>query len=230
MLNKRATSMFYPAIFIGELILLFFLSQLLIRSLSIICYRMFRKEHAVIYVLALLFSPGTLLHELAHMLVAALLFVRVGKIELFPYKTEDGIRLGSVVIAHTDPFRRSLIGLAPLFFGTAGIFLAGYYFSSFPLAPWYLNILLLIFVIFEIGNTMFSSKKDVEGIPALVIVLTLFLVAGYIIGIRIPDVVWAYIDSARIQAFFQQLSFYMLAPLGINGAILLLANILSKRR
>lgn len=228
MLNMRAI-MVYPAIFIAELVVLFFLSRLMIQALSLICYRIFRHEHAVMYVLALLFFPGTLLHELAHMLVAALLFVRVGKIELFPYKTEDGVRLGSVAIAQTDPFRRALIGLAPILVGTAGIFLAGYYFSSFPLAPWYLNIILLILVIFEIGNTMFSSKKDVEGIPALVIVLALFLIAGYIIGIQIQDIVWIYIDSVRIQAFFQQLSFYMVAPLGINGSILLLARILHKR-
>lgn len=218
----------YIIIFFIELILLFFLSKWMIQSLSLICYRIFRKEHAVIYVLALLFSPGTLLHEFAHMLVAALLFVRVGKIELFPYKTEDGIRLGSVVIAHTDPFRRSLIGLAPLFFGTAGIFLAGYYFSTFPLQPWYLNIIFLIIVIFEIGNTMFSSSKDVEGIPALVIVLALFIVAGYIAGIRIPSVILNSIDSVGLQTFFQQLSFYMLAPLSINAVILLAARSLHK--
>ena len=221
--------MFYQAIFFAELVVLFFLSRWMIQALSLICYRIFRKERAVIYVLALLFSPGTLLHELAHMLVAALLFVRVGKIELFPYKTEDGIRLGSVAIAHTDPFRRSLIGLAPLFFGTVGIFLAGYYFSSLPLEPWSASwrIILLILIIFEIGNTMFSSKKDVEGIPALVIVLVLFLVAGYIIGIRIPDAIWIYIYSAGIQAFFRQLSLYMLVPLSINALILFTAKKLS---
>src|SRR5689334_22124684 len=102
-------------IFLLELIGLFFLSRFLILSLGHIFYKFFKHEQTVMYVLAFLFFPGTLIHELAHMFMAAMLFVRVGKIELFPQKQGNSIKLGSVAIAHTDPFRRSLIGLAPIF-------------------------------------------------------------------------------------------------------------------
>lgn len=219
--------MFFLLLFVVELLLLFFLSRFLTRALSQIIYTFTKSESMTMWILALLFFPGTLLHELSHFFTAIMLFVRVGHIELFPQKHGESIKLGSVAIAQTDPFRRSLIGLAPLFFGTAGIFGAGYYFSQLPLQPWYLNIILLIIVIFEIGNTMFSSPKDVEGIPALVMVLGLFILAGYIIGIRIPESVVTYINAINVQTFFQQLSFYMLAPLGINAVVLLVAKKLS---
>lgn len=223
------TSSLFLIIFLIELLVLFFISQQMIKSLSLICYRFFRHEQAVIYVLAFLFFPGTLLHELAHMMVASLLFVRVGKIELFPYKTEDGIRLGSVAIAHTDPFRRALTGLAPIFFGIIGIFLASYYLIALPFQPWYLDILLLVCIIFEIGNTMFSSKKDVEGIPALAIVLTLFIVAAYFLGLRIPSSVITYFNAPPVRMLLQNLTLYMLIPLGIDGMILLFSKFVTRR-
>jgi len=219
--------MFFLPLFGFELLLLFFLSRFLTRAFSRIIFMLTKSESMTMWILALLFFPGTLLHELAHFFTAIMLFVRVGHIELFPQKHGESIKMGSVAIAQTDPFRRAIIGLAPLFFGTAGIFGAGYYFSTLPLVPWYINIVFLLLIIFEIGNTMFSSPKDVEGIPALVMVLGLFILAGYIIGIRIPENVVTYINSIHVQTFFQQLSFYMLAPLGINAVVLLLAKKLS---
>lgn len=223
--------MLFLLLFCLELIILFFLSRFLTRALSQIIYTVFKSEKAMVWVLAFLFFPGTLLHELAHFFTAIILFVRVGHIELFPKVHGESIKLGSVAIAHTDPFRRSLIGLAPLFWGTAGIFFAGYYFSALPLEPWSASwrILLLILIIFEIGNTMFSSSKDVEGIPALLLVLTFFILAGYLIGIRIPEWLITYANSTQVQAFFQQLSLYMLIPLGINVVILFAARLISRR-
>jgi hypothetical protein len=143
------------------------------------------------------------------MFMAALLFVRVGKIELFPQRQGESIKLGSVAIAQTDPFRRALIGLAPLFVGLLLLCISIYYFSEFPLQPWYINILLLVFCIFELANTMFSSKRDVEGIPALLIVLLLFILAGYFLGIRLPQSWLTYFSSQVVQDFLMQLIFYI---------------------
>lgn len=227
MLSMRAI-MVYPAIFITELVVLFFLSRWMIQSLSLICYRMFRNEQAVIYILAFLFLPGTILHELAHLLTAALLFVPVGKLELFPYRTEDGVRLGSVQIGKTDPFRRAFVGLAPLFFGMACLFLTLYFFGNLPLAPWYLNIICIVLIVFEIGNTMFSSKKDVEGLPVLLLTLTILFLAFYFMGLRIPLSFWEFFNKAVVVDFFKQLVFYMLIPVGINSVVILLSVAVGK--
>jgi hypothetical protein len=181
------------------------------------------------YLLALLFFPGTLIHELAHMFMAALLFVRVGKIELFPQRQGESIKLGSVAIAHTDPFRRALIGLAPLFVGLLLLWSSIYYFGGFPLQPWYVNIMLLVFCIFELANTMFSSKRDVEGIPALLIVLFLFILAAYFLGIRLPQSWLTYFASAQVNYFLMQLIFYLSLPLILDGILLAAAKILTKK-
>jgi len=221
--------MVFLLLFCFELFILFFLSRFLTQALSHILYTVSRSESVTVWTLALLFFPGTLLHELAHFFTAIVLFVRVGHIEFFPKIDGEHIKMGSVAIGKTDPFRRALIGLAPLFWGTIGIFLAMYYLSPLPFEPWYLNIFLLLVIIFEIGNTMFSSPKDVEGIPALGIVLAIFFLAGYFMGVRMPESMWSYLNSVQVAVFFQQLSFYMLAPLGINTIVLLIARSLHRK-
>src|SRR5438045_1842305 len=110
--------MVYALIFLSELLILFFLSRLLTRNLSSLLYHTTRSQKATIYLMALLFFPGTVIHELSHAIMAGLLFVHTGHIELWPKLEGQHVKLGSVAIAHTDIFRRFLIGAAPFFFGT----------------------------------------------------------------------------------------------------------------
>ncbi len=75
-----------------------------------------------VWAYALLALPGTLAHELAHYLVAALLLARPQFPSLIPQRTEHGWRLGSV--AFRAGWLRSLpIALAP--------------FALLPLALWW---------------------------------------------------------------------------------------------
>ena len=215
----------YYLLFSFELILLFFLSRFVTKTISQFLYNITKSEHAAVGFMALLFFPGTLLHELSHFFMAILCFVHVGTIEFMPKIRGDSVKLGSVEIGKTDPFRRVLIGLAPVLVGLLCIFSAVYYFSTFPWHPWFLNIIVLLYVIFEIGNTMFSSKKDVEGLIPLVIVSLIFFLAGYFLGFRIPAFVIAYFTSDSIIRFLQQLCLYMFLPIGIDAAILLLARV-----
>ena len=95
-------------LFIGELILLFLLSRALTKTLS---------RFLSISALSFLFLPGVIVHELSHMLVAAILIVPIGEIEFMPKRTEGGVKLGSVAIGSCDPIRRAIIGFAPVFVG-----------------------------------------------------------------------------------------------------------------
>jgi hypothetical protein len=215
--------------FVLELSLIFVLSRFVTRSLSFFFFRLVKKEHIAVVLLAILFFPGTLLHELSHFFIAVVLFVRVGSMEFIPKIHGDSVKLGSVSIAKTDPFRRSLIGLAPLYIGITVILSSIYYFSHFPLAPWYLNILFVIGIVFEIGNTMFSSKRDVEGLPFVLLIMAVVVLGLYMMGVRMPQGVENYLSSEQFSVFARQICLFMLVPIGIDGGIILLMRMFANK-
>lgn len=149
-------------IFLFEVTALFFLSRSLTRSLSKIVSIQF---------FSFLFLPGIVIHELSHMLVAAVLFVPVGDIEFTPKVTEAGISLGSTAIGKTDPIRRALIGLAPILVGLLILF---------AMTNSYSQTLIFLYVVFEVSNTMFSSFKDLEGLLEVFIVFILLAAVFYV--------------------------------------------------
>src|SRR5260221_5738718 len=110
--------MLYALSFFIELFLLFFLSKQLTMVVSRYFFRISHSKNLTVYLMALLFFPGTLIHELSHFLMAHLVMVQTGKIEFWPKLEGDTVKLGSVEVAKTDPFRRLLIGMAPFLFGT----------------------------------------------------------------------------------------------------------------
>src|SRR5581483_9511260 len=104
-------------LFFGELALLFFLSSQITQRISGFLLKVTKNQSTSIAILAFFFFPGVVIHELAHFIIATLLFVRTGDIEFVPKIEGDRVKLGSVQIAKTDPFRRALIGVAPVLVG-----------------------------------------------------------------------------------------------------------------
>lgn len=150
-----------------ELILLFLLSRKLTQSLStVVPYQL----------LAVIFFPGVVIHELSHFLAAGVLFVPVSDMEFMPKKQEGRLKLGSVSIGKTDPFRRAVIGVAPVIAGLAFLFGMASVISQNSLM---VQIVLLYFV-FAIANTMFSSPKDMEGFLEVVLFLAFAAMVVYI--------------------------------------------------
>lgn len=177
------------------------------------------KNHKVtVHILSILFLPGTIVHELSHLLVAGILMVPVGDIDLLPEVEGETVKLGSVQIGRTDPFRRILIGVAPLVLGLSAL-IGLIYFNKDSLlhfSPVWLSIL-VVYLIFQITNTMFSSKKDLEGAlvfigailtVAIIIVLTLYF-TGYM-----PDLTWVNsLDFQPVNSFLITVDKFILAPL-----------------
>lgn len=137
----------------------------------------------VVVMLAVMFFPGVAVHELSHLLMAGVLFVPVHDIEFLPELHGKSVKLGSVQISQPDFIRRFLIGVAPVLVGGAllGILVwyAGEDFSwrvMFSAREPFLKHALIIWGIFMIANTMFSSKKDLEG--ALELGLLLSILSG----------------------------------------------------
>ncbi|MEW5957666.1 MAG: hypothetical protein AB1801_08080 [Chloroflexota bacterium] len=73
-----------------------------------------------------LFLPGTVLHELSHWVTATLLRVKTGRFSFWPQLKKKGeLQMGSLEVDEADPFRYSLIGLAPLIFGSVTVLVIG---------------------------------------------------------------------------------------------------------
>src|SRR5258708_3703206 len=137
------------SLFFVEIVLLFLLSRNLTKILSQFFYQITKNKTVTITLIAFLFFPGTLLHELAHALFAGLLGVRVAEIEFVPKIDGEHVKLGSVQIAHTDPFRRFFIGAAPMLFGTVVLLVTLFYAAQYHLFNNYFFAVLLVYLCFE---------------------------------------------------------------------------------
>jgi hypothetical protein len=212
----------YFALFIGELLLLFTLSKNLTNLLFNFFHKITKSIKLSTYFLSILFLPGTLIHELSHALMATLLFAHVGKMDLIPKLVGTNLKLGSVEIGKTDPIRRLLIGMGPFLFGTLiiiGIFYLGAFYQLFTN---YIFIAAAGYAVFEIGNTMFSSKKDMEGALEVVIAIFVITLILYLIGVRVPAFNPDLITSTHLfQEVFQKASLYLAVPISIDLIIIM---------
>lgn len=223
--------MVYFLLFIIELLILFFFSRFITSSFATIFMRITRSQTVTIHLLSFLFLPGVIIHELAHMFVASLLFVRVGEIEFFPQIKEDGVKLGSVAIGQTDPVRRTLIGIAPVLVGLAVIIGSLWFFTSDVLVinP-VIKYALLVYILFEVGNTMFSSKKDMEGTVAFVSAVVLILLVIFIAGLRMPFLwVWDFLSQEQVVEGVRLAVFFLLAPIVVDTVVLGITRLFSRR-
>lgn len=187
--------------------------------------------------LSFLFLPGVIIHELSHLLVAVILFVPVGNMEFTPKKSANGLKLGSVEIAKTDPIRRSIIGFAPVLMGLMIIIGIVYLFTSnilfFKDKEVYifaLAILGLIYLLFAVSNTMFSSRADMEGTLEIIITLLIIFGASYIIGFR-PQLTFVQsLFTKEIVEVVRKSAIFLLAPIIIDLMILSVIRVFYKRR
>lgn len=239
--------LFYP-FFILEIIFLFFISKVLTRSLSRVFLSITKSQKAAVSLMAILFFPGVVVHELSHLIAAGVLFVPTGEIEFLPKMEADTVKLGSVAIAKTDPARRAIIGFAPVVVGLLIIFGIVYFLTPFSSLEsvfgrfwtsqndeWSLATKILVditsfYLLFAISNTMFSSQKDLEGTIELLIVFAIISIALYIIGFRVDISVPLYIQEYVLQ-IMKRINLFLLGPILIDTIIVSLLNcfIVSKR-
>src|SRR3989344_579429 len=182
-----------------ELLLLYVLSRRLTQNLFVAVFLLTKSRPVAVSFLSILFFPGAVIHELAHLFTAEILGVRTSGMTLVPEGIDQKeVRTGSVSIAQSDPIRRAMIGIAPVFVGLLTLGTLSYFFSQ-QLTALYLSdspiggmdkiigisIAALFYLIFAVSNTMFSSPEDLEGFWPVVVVLTLLAGAAYIAGLRI---------------------------------------------
>ncbi|MDP2637977.1 MAG: hypothetical protein Q8P26_02870 [Candidatus Levybacteria bacterium] len=211
-----------------EIGILFFLSGKISKTLS---------RFISINLLSFIFLPGVIVHELAHLLMAVVLFVPVGDMEFSPKVIGGTLKLGSVQIGKTDPIRRAMIGFAPFFAGLMLIVGIVYFFTAnilfFQDKGIYLfagSIVVMGYFLFVISNTMFSSKKDMEGAIEILLALLIIFVAAYAIGFRVPMDFVSKIPTEKIFQVVEKSTIFILAPIVIDLVLLSVIRIFSKRQ
>lgn len=111
--------------------------------------------------------------------MAGILFVRVKSLNLKTELTEDmHIRFGTAEVEQVDPFRNSLVGIAPLIFG---ILLIYFIASSINLNNFNIIEIFKLILISQISNSMFLSKSDTiyfKHILILMLILLLILLSA----------------------------------------------------
>ena len=130
------------------------------------------------YFLAILYLPGTFLHEASHYIFAKLLGVPVGRFSLLPRFEGKGFVMGSVSIQKTDPLRETIIGIAPFVMGCLMLGILTYLF----ILNWGMEVDLIFgYLILCVLNTMWLSRSDLSPKRFFVLILLLALVLFFVI-------------------------------------------------
>ena len=187
--------------------MLYYIGAAEYKAVIIFFFWFIKSNETVIWLFALLFLPGTFIHEAGHLLFAEFLHVRTFDFDVIPQVLPDKtIKLGGVQMEQTDIIRRTIVGLAPVFFGIIVIWLGSYTASLFG-SVWYVQPIYYYFL-FEVSHTMFSSKKDMEGVFLGIVVIVILLGIVYIVG-QIVQIGFLATMGEQIVGFLSENSGYL---------------------
>jgi hypothetical protein len=197
-----------------------------------VAFLLTRSTTAAMWFFWVLFLPGTFLHELSHWLTAALLQVKTGKFSLWPKPKRGGrLQMGAVQVDVADPFRHSIIGVAPLIFGSIAVLLIGQgWLNLGQLGAAFVtgdleviweaiiqmialpDVWLWLYLIFAISNGMLPSASDREAWRTVLIYLGIVLVL--LVGFELNPTV-----SPELQVFGLTILTYLLSAFIITIAV-----------
>jgi hypothetical protein len=165
-------------------------------------YLLTGSQQVAVVTYALLFLPGTLVHEFAHWGMAKLLGVKTTGFQILPkVVNKKEIRLGSVDVRGGGLVEHTLIGMAPMLLGgliTVGLSYAlvdvealqqaaqsGDYrqtLRALLAALEHPDALILLYLLFTISSSMFLSASDRAPIQQMALYLGLVLLPLYLFG------------------------------------------------
>ena len=202
--------------FVVEMVVIFVLSRMLLRNLSAFATKMTKDREKTVRFIATLFLPGTIIHELAHYFTASVLRVPVGEIDLVPRLADGQLKLGSVEVGKMDPVRKLMVSGAPFVLGV-GIMLLVLYLDSRWSGSIYWD-LLVGYIVFQVSNTMFMSKRDMEAVWEFMLLMAIVGIALYLIGFRVMT--GDLVGLAEFGDYLKPVNELLLMPIVINFGFL----------
>ncbi|PIT89178.1 MAG: hypothetical protein COU27_01605 [Candidatus Levybacteria bacterium CG10_big_fil_rev_8_21_14_0_10_36_7] len=224
-------------VLLAEILFLLFTSKIVFNSLFLFFHKLFKSQKVAISAISIVFFPGVVIHELSHMLVAEALFVKTFGLELVPEMHEGKVKMGSVKIAESDIFRRFAIGIAPLIIG--GIFLASialfllndFSFSLIASSPFEaFKAAVLIWAIFFTTNTMFSSRKDMDGAIEAAAIVAVLVLALMLAKVDVAGLVSSFAFSEQTVKFIWEIDKVFAVPVVLNLFFTFFALIFLRQR
>lgn len=223
-----------------ELLILFLTSRFIFKAIFSLSLAVFKSPNIAIIPIFILFLPGVIIHELAHFLAAELLFVKAHDLEVAPYIKNGNLQMGSVQISETDIVRRMIIGLAPILFGSFILLITLFFFVEnvrldliFTNGAEIAKVVGVVWVAFFITNTMFSSKKDVEGFLELAgfigFLAVVFVILSIILKINLGTPIYEFFTQEEIVKHVRQVVILFTIPLFINLLLFAVAKLTFKR-
>lgn len=201
-----------------QLIILYPVIQRSIYDIFRLTYVFTRSKDASFALIAVIFLPGTIIHEMSHFIAAMLLLLPVGEVQIMPEWHDNKIRFGKVTYAKADVVRSVLVGIAPVF-GAIGLFIFIYLFHLFPSG----NIWLTAaggYLLFSVTANMFSSKQDLVDliyiIPVVLILGIIWYLSGVSVQVNIPVAF-----SKGATSVLQFVNFCITISLAVHIAIIL---------
>jgi len=210
-----------------------FLQHWLQQHIQGVTYAVTGNPGCAVRALFLLLLPGVLLHEFSHWVVANLLGVRTGKINigLGRVRGNKHFSLGSVTVERTDPLRESLIGVAPFVSGLLAIWLLmGFGFDLWaPNDPRLVGetiwasigdplTWLALYLVFAVSTSMIPSASDREPWGVIIAVFAGIGALALILG-------WVPTVSPEMLEWGQRVLYTLIFVFGVivvvNGALAL---------
>lgn len=206
-----------------QIIIIYFLSRIVINKLFHFLTHVFRNNKLVYIFISILFFPGTALHELSHFFAATVLFLKVKELSIFPEKKNGSIKLGHVYYEKKDFIRGIIVGISPFFAGLFFFWILSA-LSLFANNNLYIDVL-IIYLIFVVSATMFSSKKDLQDMLYLIPLGVLIVGIIYVFDIKIMFLIQNKEAVDKIGEICEKINTYLFISIIINLVLILFVKI-----
>ncbi len=192
--------LFWAAVF---LVAIWWLSRQLAGYFMAAIYRLTRSQSLAVTLYAILFLPGTLVHESSHWAMARLLGAKTAGFHVLPRVDSKGqVQLGAVDVRGGGLIEHTLIGMAPMLVG--GLLTVGLSYilvdveavrAALQADAWATLIQVLaatfhrpdawiwLYLLFTISSSMFLSASDRAPLQQMALYVALVFLLLYLLGV-----------------------------------------------